>query len=271
MSVSLQSQRIFHGTTDVSLQLSDYHSTNYAMTYTAGQYFYIGMQTPFNNIYFNFTTPAASTAGAVTVEVWWGNQWISVVDLKDQTSGMTASGRISWALELNKGWEIEEESADVGITGSHVYDKYWLRLSWANNFTASLGFVGQKFSSDTDLSIHYPDLLESDILSGYKAGKTNWNDQHFAAAEFITKDLIKRKVIKAKGQIFDWQTFEEPSVHKVAEIVYRAMGLPYREHAIEAEKRYQKEMAQSMVNFDVTGDGYLDTAEQQDTQGWCTR
>lgn len=271
MAISFQDQRVFKGTADISLQMSDYHSNTYAMTYVAGQYVYVGMRSPFNNIFIQMSTVAVSTSGTPVVDVWWGSTWTSAVDITDQTSGMTASGRISWALEKNKGWEAEEYSADVGITGSKVYDMYWARISWPNNFSATLQYIGQKFSEDADLRILYPDLMQTQLLTGHTAGKTNWNDQHFAASEYIVKDMFKRNIIRHKGQIFDWQTFEQASVHKVAEIIYRAFGAPYREHADKAEAKYNVEMGQSMKNVDIDQSGYIVDVERTDRKGWMTR
>jgi len=159
----------------------------------------------------------------------------------------------------------------TGLSSTNIYDKYWLRLSWPNAFTAGVGYLGQKFSSDTYLQSIYPDLLQSTILAGYKTGKTDWNEQHFMAAEAIVKDLRKRNVIKDKGQIFDWSVFEEASAHKVAEIVYSAFGTAYREHALEAHKKYNSEMANKLLVIDENKDGRVDSMESQLSQGWMTR
>lgn len=271
MSVSLVSQRVFHGSTDISVAVADHRSGTKAITYTAGQYFYIGSTAAITNAWIEMSVVASSTAGAPVVEIWWGQAWIPAVDIIDQTAGLTASGRISWAVDKFKGWDNEDKSEDVGLTGTNIYDRYWCRLSWPNNFTATLGYIGQKFSDDVALASYHPDLLiNTDLLTGYKSGKTNWNEQHFDAAEKIVKDLRKRNIIKDKGNIYDWQDLEEASCHKVAEIVYSAFGAPYRESMNLAHKMYEAEIAK-VLNIDIDGSGNLSEYEIRDRQGWMTR
>lgn len=271
MTVSLISQRVFYGTTDISVAVSDFRVGSYALTYSAGNYIYIGSSAPFTNLWVEMSTVAASSAGNPTVQMWFGQAWENAVDIIDQTSGMTASGRISWATDRLKGWNYEQESVTVGLTGTAVYNRYWARISWASGFTAGIAFIGQKFSSDTILQSLHPDLLQTQILNGYKTGKTNWDEQHFMAAEAIIRDLRKRNMAKHRGQILDWSVFEEASAHKVAEIVYLACGSAYKDHADSAKKRYESEMASRLLCLDETMDGHVDYQETIASQGWITR
>lgn len=271
MTVSLISQRVFHGTADISVAVSDFRAGTYALTYTAGQYIYIGTSTPFTNLWIDMSTVAGSSAGAPTIQMWWGSAWTGAVDIIDQTSGMTANGRISWATDRLKGWNFEQESTTVGLTGTAVYNRYWMRISWGSNFTAGVAFIGQKFSSDTILQSMYPDLLQSTLLDGFKSGKTDWNEQHFMAAEAIIRDLRKRSFIKNRGQILDWSVFEEASAHKVAEIAYGAFGTAYKDHVEISRKRYEAEMSSRLLVIDETMDGHVDYQETIASQGWINR
>jgi len=271
MTVSLISQRVFHGTTDISVAVSDFRVGTYALTYTAGQYIYIGTPTPFTNLWVEMSTAASSSVGAPTVQMWWAQSWTNAVDVIDQTSGMTESGRISWATDRLKGWNFEQESTTVGLTGTAVYNRYWVRISWGSSFTAGMAFIGQKFSSDTILQSMYPDLLQPQIISGFKSGKTNWDEQHFMAAEAIIRDLRKRSFIKERGQILDWSVFEEASAHKVAELVYMAFGLAYKDQADNARRRYEAEIASRLLVIDETMDGHVDYQETIASQGWINR
>lgn len=272
MSIPLTSQRVLHGTTDVSIKVNDFRVTSYAATYTAGEYFYIGSSSPINNLWIEMSTPATSTAGSPTVKVWWGNAWVDVVDTLDYTAGLTKSGRIAWTLDRLKGWDMEQDSADVtGLSATAVYDLYWARISWASSFTAGILYMGQKFSDDTAFASFYPDLMQAGIMSGYKAAKTTWDEQHFMASEAVIKDLAKRSFITARGQVFSWQLLEEASCHKAAEIIYGAFGLPYKEHVLNARKNYEQEIGQRLLGLDSNKDGHLDVLERQETQGWVSR
>lgn len=271
MSISLVSQRVFHGNADISVAVADYRVGTYSMTYTAGQYLHIGTVVPMTNLWIEMPTASTTASGLPVVEVRWGNAWVPVQDIIDQTNEMQLSGRISWSVDYFKGWDLEQKSSDVGIVGSNVYDRYWCRISWPNSFSAVFAYLGQKFSNDLSLAGSYPDLvLNSQLLTGFKAGKTNWDEQHFMAADKILKDLKKRKFVKDEKQVFDWQALEDASCHKVADIVYAAFGTPYRDHMNLARKAYEDEMGRVM-NLDSNMNGKLDDLEIADSVGWMTR
>jgi hypothetical protein len=271
VSTSLITQRIIFDTTDISIALGDFRTGTYAINYTTGKYLYIGTSTPINNLWIELSTPAGASVGSPTVEIWFNGSWSSAVDVIDQTSGLTASGRYSWSIDRNKGVQREQDSATVGLTGTYIYDRYWTRLSWTGAFTAGIKYIGQKFSSDTSLQTHYPDLLQASLLDGFQSGKTTWDDQHFMAADAIIKDLRKRNIILDRGQVFDWQAFEEASCHKVAEIIYKSFGAPYEKQKAEAIKDYNDELGRKYVNVDKNKDGLVTVCERQNQEGWLTR
>jgi hypothetical protein len=242
------------------------------MVYTTPDYVYIGSSSPFNNVWLQMSTVSSTDAGKAVVEVRYNRTWVNAVDIIDETNGMQADGRLSWALEIFSGWEREQKSADVGLAGTNIYDRYWLRISWPNAFNCSLSYVGQKFSNDSCLDREYPDLTQASVLDNFKAGKLDWNDQHFLAAESIVKDLKSRQVIVDKAQIFDWSVFEDAATHRVAEIIYGAFGLPYVEHAKSAHLKYEKAISGKLLNLDDDRSGKVTEVEQStSSQGWLSR
>lgn len=271
MSASLITQRVLHGTTDVSVAVGDYRVGSYAITYTAGQYLYVGTCCPFNNLWFDLSTVASSSAGTPTIKVWYNQAWADVVDIVDQTSGMTESGRISWALEYYGGWCVEQLSTTVGLTGTAIYNRYWMRINWPSSYTAKIGYIGQKFSTDDTMNTIYPDLMRPEIINGFKQGKTDWDRQHFMASESIIRDLRKRNVISFGQQLLDWSVFDEASAHKVAEIVYYAFGAPYATNVLDSQKRYQKEMDSKHFVVDTNMDGHAQPEKLVRPTGYMTR
>jgi hypothetical protein len=271
MTVSLITQRVIHETTDISVAVSDFRVGNYALGYSAGEFIYIGASSPFNNIWMELFTPEVASVGSPTIEVWYNGAWSPVVDVIDQTEGLTKSGRISWALHIDSGWNLEQKSETVGLTTFQIYNRYWLRMSWASAFSVELSYIGQKFSTDSALSAMYPDLMQSAILNGFKAGKINWDEQHFMASESVVKEIRKRNIALDRNQIFDWTVFEDASSHKVAEIVYHAFGAPYREHVSMANKRYLEELNSRFYVVDVNQNGHIEQAEIYNKSGWLTR
>lgn len=271
MTVSLITQRVIHDTTDISVAVGDFRVGTYALNYTSGNYIYIAANCPFNNLWIEFSTPSVDASGQPIIEVWFNGSWYDVVDLIDQTDEMRQSGRISWNLHIDGGWNSEQKSETVGLSSFQIYNRYWMRLSWPNNFTAGVAYIGQKFSDDTIMSSMYPDLMQSTILAGFKTGKTTWDEQHFMAADSIVKDLRRRNLVIDRGQIIDWSVFEDASAHKVAEIVYQAFGSPYREHVLEAKRRYQEEMSARVYAIDVNCNGHVETGEITRKSGYMTR
>lgn len=219
------------------------------------------------------TTPGS--VGAVpTLEIWFGNEWVPAVDVADGTNGLSTSGRLQFNTEYTKSWDVELRSYDVtGLETTSIYNMYWFRLSWSNDFkpTTTIKYIGQKFSDDNTLYSFYPDLAQSQILAAFEAGKTDWNEQHYMAAEHIIRDLVKRSIIRSRGQLLDYYLLVDASCHKVAEIVYTAFGIPYFDQLKVARTAYKEAIDLKYFKADQNGDGRLDPFEKKVEAGFGTR
>lgn len=274
----LSTQRVLHGTTDISTRMNDYRAGSYVFAYTTGGYLYVGSEAPFNSLYFDVEA-ANAVAASMTVELWDGNSWVAAVDVQDETKGsgtasLSQSGRVQFTPDREQSWTWEPDSADVtGLTTTKIYDMYWARLSWSANLTGTteLNYIGQKFAGDEELSSFYPDLANSALKTSFEAGKTTWDEQHFMAAEQIARDLIARRVIRSRGQLVDWSRLTEAACHKAAEIIYRPLGIAVEPRRAGAARDYSKAMSGDFFRVDLTGDGRLDEAEKHVSQIWATR
>ena len=146
-----------------------------------------------------------------------------------------------------------------------IYNKYWARVTFTANLTVttSLKYVGQRFSSDSDLQAYYPDLLRSNILGAFQAGKINWDDQSVLAAEEIINDLKRDFLLWAPGQVLDWQRFTISSVHKTAEIIMRSFGDDYEDQKAVALRDYMKTLERTGAGLDRSGDARLSSDEKK--------
>lgn len=269
----MQDQRVIYNSIDISPKVNDYRAGAQAFAYVAGGYLYIGAAVPFNALWFEFGS-LNSVASTPTVKIWFGNAWTDAVDVIDDTEGMTKTARLSWNTDQFKGWDRVQSSETVsGLSSFKIYWKYWVRLSWSASFTAgtTLKYVGQKFSDDDTLFSFYPDLSNTDIMTGFETGKSNWDEQHYMAAEHIIRDLTKRGVIRAAGQIMDWTIFQAASCHKLAEMVYRAFGQPYIDQMAGARKDYEDALDARFLNVDKNLSGSLDQEETAISTGFGTR
>ena len=258
-------QRVFHAATDISTKVNDFRAGVHTFNYTLGQFLYIGSILPFNNLWFELGVLNIVPA-TVTVEIWYGGAWTSAVDVIDETTGLTETGRISWNTDLGKSWDLVEESKNVtGLpAGSRIFDMYWCRLSWSATLTTTttLKYIGQKFATDGILYGIYPDLNNDQTKLSFASGKTNWDEQHYIAAEEIVKELKKRGVIKARQQIMDYKMFENAACRKIAEIVYTAFGAPYFDQLKLAKDEFSKAMNIEFPAVDQNADGTVSSAER---------
>lgn len=252
---------------DISVQMSNISTSSYVLPIVAAQdYLYIGSDLPFNHRYFEVSVVNANSC-SVSVSIWDGNTWNAAVDILDQTSASNAtlaqSGIISWAKDKDEVWGLEETTEDVtGLTTLKIYDMYWARIAFSADVTntMALTYIGHKFADDNDLFLYYPDLAASAAMTTYKAGKTNWNEQHVMAAEEIILKLRKDNKVMSPSQILNWQQFNLAAVHKCAEIIFRGFGDDYKDNKDLALKEYYK--ALSCLDLDKDVDGKLDKDEK---------
>ena len=276
----LTTQRVLHGTTDISAKVNDFRSGAYVFAYTSGQYLYVGSEMPFNHLWFQLTSGTLNAvAASVSVDLWWNLTWTPAVDVIDETvdaatgtKPLAVSGRVTWACDIEKGWQRELKSADVtGLSGTNIYNLYWARLSWSQTLTGtlSLDHVGQKFAGDTELYSFYPALNNSGLKTRFAAGKTTWDEQHFAAAEAIARELIGRRLIFSRSQIFDWSRLQVPAVHKAAQLIFAGCGAPMAADYAQASKAYEAAMNQDC--FRVSHGEHLTDRDKRDSVTWGSR
>lgn len=267
-------QRVIWESTDISTKVGDFRDPKASFVYTAGQHLYIGSPYPFNNLWVEMGT-LNTNASVVSVSMYFGQTWTPAVDIIDETSGFTASGRLQWNTDLNQGWNLAQYSSDLpGFSSTfRIYNMYWVRLAFTATFSVgtTVQYIGQKFSTDTNLFSHYPDLNNSTMMTAFAAGKTDWKDQHFMAAEHIVRDLTKGGVIKNRSNLLDYSLFLDAGCHKVAEIVYASFGTPYFEQMKEARSRYKEAINLKFFNTDQDLNGRIDPIERNFSTNFVKR
>jgi hypothetical protein len=135
--------------TDVSVAANDWRGAGVTFAYLSGDYLYLGTELPFNRKYFDVSSPNAVTA-AVSVDLWTGDSWIAVKDLVDETAvagkSLAVAGDVSWAQDIdNMRWTSQRISSEVtGLSGTNIYNLYWVRFSWSATLTASTATVSAR-------------------------------------------------------------------------------------------------------------------------------
>ena len=254
---------------DFSVSLDNFHGDTEVFDYTTvDDFLFIGSLFPFSHTYFDLSVLNV-VAATVTVEYWDGNAFIAMAEVIDETVGLTKSGFLNFVPDRNKKWTREDTVNNsgteriTGLGGKTRYDLYWLRISYNATLTLATAFnwIGPKFSIDDDLGSEYPDLLLSDSLTGFEAGKTDWEEQVIRAARLIIERLKNETRIMDGNQLMDRTLFRTASVSKVAEIALNGLGQDFKEDRDDARKQFGDRMAQSFLNIDRDLDGRLDEFE----------
>ena len=259
---------------DLSRSLGDLFSTNSTLAIVATEdALFLGSDQPFNHRYIKVSTANTSTA-AVAVSIWTGSAFTAAVDVIDFTSvggkTLAASGIIQWTTARTSGWVRVADSADVtGLTGTAIYDMFWTKMTFSANLYAStaLAYIGQKFSDDSLLGGYYPDLVRSKLMAAHTSGKTNWDEQHVLAGEELVRDLRVRRYVTSGAQVFDWELFAVPAMHKCANIIMAGLGEDYADRATDAQEAYQSELENTMAGLDRNKDGRLSQEERAPVVG----
>ena len=260
---------------DISTELYRKDSKSFQFTYATDDFIYIGARLPFNQVYV-LLSQASEADVSTKIEYYDGNQWREVVDLIDSTIGFKQSGHIEFTPDAMYNWGIEDTNYNgeriEGLGDVTIYDRYWLRISFDGALDqATLSMLGHKFSTDADLELEYPDLLRTNVLTAFKTGKTDWEDQHLKAAEILCKDLIDIGVIDLKEQILNWRDYTNAAICKVAEIAFNSFGEAYIEQSKMARQEYQDRLNKRIHIVDRNKNGREDVEERHTVTGFMKR
>lgn len=262
---------------DITKNLKSYTSGEEAIDLAAGDYWYIGADSPFNHLYFKFGNVVNSNVSKFNIELWDGDEWKSVVEVMDETNGFSNDGFLDFVPDRDEQWRQESTNDDGdsvdGLESVVIYDLWWLRISVDADITSGtkISWVGHLFSNDEDLFIEYPVFNSSDLKECYKSGKTNWEAQHVKAAEIIIQDLKDGEILDFEGQILDRSVYRLASVAQVARIIFNALGDDYKDDLQNSANLYTKRISRKKHRVDKNKDGILDPKEKEASQGFMSR
>lgn len=264
--------------TEVTKTLGDYKSGDLTFSYVAGQdYIYIGSDVPLNHFYIKMGATVNAVSASMIIEIWNGKEWIDVVHTLDESNALFLSGFVEFVPDRDDLWQMESTNYKgeqvTGLSGVVIYDQYWFRISFDATLTPStvISWIGNLFSVDNDLFSEFPVFNSSTLKTAFESSKTTWEEQHVRAAEMIIKDLKKKQIISAAGQILERDDYRLASVSKTAQIIFTAMGDDYLDDLVEARKEYDSRLDSSIHKIDRNADGILDEKEKFVRSGFMTR
>lgn len=263
--------------TDLSNGLSKYRGPGIDLTYSSGDYLYIGRDLPFNNFYLKLGTTVNAISATMVLEYWDGRAWVPTVEVIDETNALAQSGHVTFTPNREKGWNRESTSGSgesiTGLESVVIYDKFWLRISFSATLTPAIDvtWLGQIFSDDIDLYSEFPVLNSANLLSCWETGKTNWQEQHAKASEKMIQDLIHQGIIQSGEQILKRQSYNLAATSKTAELIFTGLGDDYTDDAVKARESYKDRLDLSIHPVDKNENAILDTKEKFERTGFLTR
>lgn len=211
--------------TDITETTNTYGTTGTSHAFvSADDAIYIGSRFPMSEKYFK---ASGGVTGTLTVEYWDGTSFRAMVDTRDGTSGLSTSGYLKFTPDRSKAWSRADTGTITELDDLTIYDQYWLKITVSADATIDLAWIGDLFSTDNDIEAEYPDLLRPAMLTGFKAGKVDWEEQRAIASGYIVEDLMARNAVRSSNQLFEVERFRRASVIRTAMIIFKVFGSDY--------------------------------------------
>jgi hypothetical protein len=192
-----------------------------------------------------------------------------MVEIKDETVGLTQSGYLTWVPSKDETWQAEDTEEITGLTTLTIYDLYWLKLTMSATLapSTSIKWIGSKFCSDDDLTNEYTLFANTTFRSNYKSGKTSWENEIILASRLIVDDLEKRRVIEASDQLLIRRRLIDACVSKAAQIIFKNLGDDYKDDAEKAKKEYYERLNKSNYGTDLNNNARVESGEKKAVTG----
>lgn len=262
---------------EITKEINRYKSDTYLLTMTTSDAIYVATDFPLNHLYVKMGEVVNTVSSVMEISYWSASGWTPVANINDYTYGLTESGFIDFTPDINESW-LRQDTNSSGVTIDElsdvkVYGQYWIKIKFDTNLLPAieLEWIGNKFSDDVDLFSEFPIFNDSTFLTGYEAGKTNWEEQHIKAADLIIQDLKRKNIILGKEQILERDVLLPAATAKVAEIIFNAFGNDYRQQRQDAAIEYSKRIDLSKFVVDLNENAIKDQADIISSQGWLNR
>jgi hypothetical protein len=257
---------------DDTAVLDDYVNSITSRSFVAAEdYIYIGSKYPITSKYIKNSGLLAQ--GTMSISYWDGSTWRSAVNVYDGTSvigdptlTMNRSGHISWETDKRYPWVKDDTTKDgvahiTGLGTMTLYDYYWIRLSFTDDFSYIWNWVGDLFCTDDDLGAEYADLTRTAVMSAFEASKQNWEEQRVQASKLVSQDLKRLVSLPGAAQVIGLDQLMLPCVSKTAEIIFRGLGSGYTQAMLDARKEYESRMDPRHFVIDQDANGRLDSSD----------
>jgi hypothetical protein len=269
--------RIFYkknsGLKDISKQLANYIGESVLFDYKLNDYLYIASDIPFTGFFFDLSEFNDVTANTI-IEIYNGDEWVSAVDIQDETNGLKNNGYLRFSPDIDDDWGMVKSSKEIiELNTLNIYYKYWARISFDAELlaTTELKYIGHMFCNDGELALEYPDLMLTSTLNNFENGKTTWQPQAIRATDIVIRDIVNIGVIESGSQIFDYRDYSDATIHKLAEIIFNSFGDAYRDQSQAARQEYQARLNRRLHKVDRNKNAIKEPFENNTDTGFMKR
>lgn len=247
--------KISNVVTDISSLVTDVNHAGTSVTLGTSDAIFIGTPLPFNALYLRLGSTVNTNSANLALSFWDASTFRAFLSVQDGTKTTTKTLTKSGIVQLIVKDEYMPCSNDsqyiteIGTDG--YYDLYWTKITVSAAATAvNILYIGQLFlESDEALYLEYPDLKFDQYKKAFSATKADFIDQRIIATDRTISELIAKNVVRQPQEFMDWRVMKEATMHKTAELIYKALGVKYKEDAIAANKSFLAAINVKMFGF----------------------
>lgn len=240
--------------TDYSLKLADPSSPAVPISVGTQDYLYVGFDRPIKNFFVSLSTPNDVFA-PLMAEIFNGTDW-EECPIWDETYAFNASGTIQLLKEPTKFTVLTEE-------------KYVIRLKFSiATSPMQIQFIGQVLSTDQDLLIENPYILDQNLMMG----QPNHLKFHVAARNEIIQTFLNKGYKLNNGDrltywhLLDVHELKQASVFLTLSKIYLALSDnvddTWMQKSREYRKLYNHQVEVYRLTLDLNSDGKLSDSEK---------
>ena len=265
MILNRQKTRTILNATETTSDTATLQSGELSFVFLDSDFFYVGFKGKFGARFFDMGT-ANTNAATLTVEYWDGTTYQPLIDVIDQTNGMTTSGFISW---LNvEDWHSKEQVPITSADGNDI-ELFYIRISTDTSFSAgtTLNAVVNMFSDDEAIKPLYPELISDTRF--LPPNRTDFLDQHLEAKNRVVRRLNQKGIIRDESQIININDVSEAAAHAFADIVLSPIATSEALITIrdDARRNFESELTRVNLGIDKNRDGKVSTTEERKDSG----
>lgn len=236
---------------------------------TTEDYVYLGQHYPFNNFFMQLSV-ANDVAASLGIQYWDAVAWRDAVDILDGTADnngvpLAKSGIVQFSPDPQYRWFITSDTKrgkfPPELETLNIYNVYWLRIKYSATLKATTALKRIAFAFSRHQQIDSYDAKINQYLDSFAVGKTSWDDEIVTATFMLLRDLKKRGLAQAQGDILRLDNFSIPTDWKTLEIIYRSLGGDFKEKLLEAKEQYEKTLSLERYTFDKDEDAFVSRGE----------